>query len=238
MKGLYLISFMLLGGLFCHAQLVYSDSLIMAAENGDADAQCRLGNCYMYAEDDEQRELYSNRQDAVYWWKQAAEQDQPEALYNLAFNEDLYIDYLKSARYLRRAVEGGFNPAFHELALLYSQGMGVVYSPLKAIQYFTISAQNGNPKSAYELGRILLNEDYTDQIDPLIYYCFFIAHQMSKRAMLYSEGELHPVSQYWQNVFIKDLNQAAQKLDPEEIKRLQALAHDWLAEYMLDEEDL
>lgn len=238
MNRLILVTLLLVTMMYCHARLAYSDSLLQAARSGDPEAQCRLGCLYRFGEDDEENAFYPNYADAAHWWNLAAEQNNPEAIYNLAMYED-YIspDFLKRARYLRRSAEGGFAPANHELGMLYAQGLGVVYNPQRAIQYLTLSAQSGNPHSAFAIGQLLLEAPHgDDKVDGACLW-FQIARLMSWNALVYEAGTYSPVGEYFTLLIDKAIKPLEQRLRPEELESIHARIQDWLCQFQNREEE-
>ena len=79
---------------------------VKAAEMGDADAQCDLGNCYYYGEG-----LPENYERSVYWYEKAAEQGNVRALYNLGnsyyYGEGVARDEKLAIAYYDRAASLG-----------------------------------------------------------------------------------------------------------------------------------
>lgn len=140
---------------------------LAAAEQGDAEAQTRLGDRYQIglgvARDDTQ---------AAYWYRKAAAQGQAHAQCSLAelyyFGEvriemrkkygsdpdDKYVgervpgDYNQAVYWFRKSAEQGDRRAQNFLAGMYSSGNGVVKDDQRAYFWYLLAAANGYPDSA------------------------------------------------------------------------------------------
>ena len=129
-----------------------------AAEQGDAEAQHRLGR--LYAKRMGVRQDYA---EAAGWYRKAAEQGHTQAQYELG---RLYAQGLgvprsnaEAARWYRRAAENGYAPAQHLLGHLYASGQGLetVYleapEPPPKEQQGASPGQPGSPSDYAEAAR-------------------------------------------------------------------------------------
>ena len=88
----------------------YLDELMMLAQSGDDEAQNTLGELYYYGED-----IETDYEQAVYWFKEAAKQQNPAALYNLGlcFLDGLGIekDETKGIGFIKQSSKLGYKDA-------------------------------------------------------------------------------------------------------------------------------
>ena len=90
--------------------LAYLDDLVMLAQSGDDEAQNVLGEMYYYGED-----IETDYEQAAYWFKESAKQQNPAALYNLGvcFIEGYGVEYdeTKGIGFIKQAAKLGYKPA-------------------------------------------------------------------------------------------------------------------------------
>ena len=84
--------------------VVFSERLLLDAEQGDADAQYNLGKCYY-----EGAGTTQNSDNAVIWWRKAAEQGHAQAQKNLGdcyyYGEAIEKDSVQAVYWLQKAAE-------------------------------------------------------------------------------------------------------------------------------------
>lgn len=105
---------------------------------------------------------------ALEWYRQAAEQDEPEALMALArFAESsLYGMTPDQARpYLERALAAGRADAGVQLAILNLEGIGGERDRERAMTLLETAARNGGPDAAYQAGIVLSDGQYSEPDD-------------------------------------------------------------------------
>ena len=94
------------------------------ANQGDAQAQFQLGWMYSKGEG-----VSEDDQEAVKWYRLAAEQRHAHAQYNLGLMYDsgwgVPKDDKEAVKWFRRAAEMGFAEAQHNLGVMYQKGRGV-----------------------------------------------------------------------------------------------------------------
>lgn len=135
------------------ADLADPNLLRKFAEEGDPDAQYRLGAMY-HAGGPVTRDMA----EAVKWYEKAAEQGVAEAQYNLG---NMYLegngiakDTAKAFIWYEKAAEQGIAPAQYNLGLSYLKGDGNQKSVDKAIPWLKKSAEQGHVEAQFMLGTI------------------------------------------------------------------------------------
>jgi len=100
------------------------ESLGARAEQGDADAQYKLGYAYVFGQD-----VRQNLREALKWFRMAAEQGYPDAQYALGVVYDegkgVLQDYREALKWFRMAAEQGYPDAQYALGVVYANGQGV-----------------------------------------------------------------------------------------------------------------
>jgi TPR repeat protein len=127
------------------------DVLRVKAESGDAEAQSRLGECYLKGEgvpkDDAQ---------AVTWYRKAAEQGLAEAQFYLgvfyAAGKKVLKDSAQAFKWYRKAAEQGHVMAQEELGFSYAGGEGVPKDDIQAVVWFRKAAEQGSLMAQTKLG--------------------------------------------------------------------------------------
>ena len=121
-----------------------------SADEGNADAQYELANCYT-----EGKGVAQSYDKAVYWYIKSAEQNHVGAQYKLA---DCYYYGRGVEQNLEKAIGGyiecavqGNADAQYKLANCYVVGKGKKQSYDKAVYWYTKSAEQGNVVAQYEL---------------------------------------------------------------------------------------
>lgn len=102
--------------------------------------------------------IAENDQNAVYWYRKAAEQGLAEAQYSLG---NMYYDgrgvaqdYSTAAYWYRKAAEQGDAGAQHNLGVMYNNGEGVAQDYSTAIYWYRKSAEQGFAKAQYNLANM------------------------------------------------------------------------------------
>lgn len=120
------------------------EQLQLDAAQGDARAQCELGDCYYNG-----RTLPQDYVEAVKWYRKAADQGFPDAQYALGncycFGRAVSKDNAEAAKWYRKAADRGLAGAQRELGVCYSQGDGVPKDHVEAVKWFRKAAEQGNP---------------------------------------------------------------------------------------------
>ena len=119
-----------------------------AADQGFVAAQANLGVLYA---------LLRRPDLAVQWWQKAAEQEDPEACYNLALaymkGEGVDKDPQQAFPLLVAAAEAGVTAAQSKLGLMYVMGQGVSLDAVEGHKWLFLAAANGDPAAQVNLAR-------------------------------------------------------------------------------------
>ena len=105
-------------------------------------------------------DLYSeNNKGALFWLERAANNDEPEALYQLGvyYEEGVEADLAKAIKYYQRAAELNHADAALELGYIYGEGFGVEQDDNKALFYLKKAAESGNQEVLDELAAMALS---------------------------------------------------------------------------------
>jgi hypothetical protein len=113
------------------------------AEQGDVEAQQRLGLNHFYGQDG----FPQDYETAVYWYRRAAEQGLHRSQHNLAgmyfYGWGVAQCYEQAAFWYGLAAEQGFRYSQTNLGHLYREGNGVPQDYQMALQLFTLAAEQG-----------------------------------------------------------------------------------------------
>lgn len=118
--------------------------LVKAAEKESGYAQYLLAMNFF--------DLYSeNNKEALFWLEKAANNDEPEALFQLGVYYSEGNDLAKSIKYYQRAAELNHADAALELSYIYDEGAIVEQDDDKALFFLKKSAELGNQEAIEEL---------------------------------------------------------------------------------------
>ena len=144
-----------------------------AAEMGDPQAMCNLGNCYYNG----QGGLTKDTSKAVEWYRKAAEKGNPTAMNNLGNCYDygkggLTKDEVKAGEWYQKAAEAGNATAMFKLGLCYKHGLrGLTKDTSKAVEWYQKAAEGGVKEAmlclglCYEYGQGGLTKDETKAVE-------------------------------------------------------------------------
>lgn len=128
-----------------------------AAMRGEAWAQTKLGKIYVGTADDPTRQ-----QRGVELLKQAAEQNDAEAIYMLASlsaaGAGVEQSSVEAFAQMKRAAELGFIDAQFALGTMYFEGLGTAKDDAAALDAFRRAADGGHREAMFAGGRILLSK--------------------------------------------------------------------------------
>ena len=117
-----------------------------AAEQGDAEAQCNLGELYANGTG-----VPQDYEQAVAWYREAAEagNSQGQNALGVMYHNGTGVpqDYAQAVAWYRKAAEHGLALAQKNLGVMYDHGMGVSKSPVIAYALFNIAASKESDPS-------------------------------------------------------------------------------------------
>ncbi len=121
------------------------------AGKGDANAQYRLAGMYATG-----GEIPRNPDEALRWYRRAAEQGHAGAQFNLGLFYGVGLgapkDPVESLRWYRKAAAQGLADAQYSLGSIYEIGSGTPTDFAEAAKCFRLAADQGHPLAQYNLG--------------------------------------------------------------------------------------
>ncbi len=135
-------------------------ALRKAAAQGDANAQYRLGLVYAGAgarwTGPNRYGVLQNFEEAVFWWKKAADQGNDEAQFSLgkahAEGEGVPQDYAEAVRWWKKAADQGNDEAQFRLGVAYAKGEGVPQDYAEAARWYRKAADQGGVEAHAMVG--------------------------------------------------------------------------------------
>ena len=119
-------------------------------------AQYNIGLCYEYG-----RGVTQNYNEAVKWYRKAAEQGNASAQNNLGgcyYNgRGVTQDYYEAVKWYRKAAEQGDATAQNNLGTCYEKGRGVTQDYNEAVKWYRKAAEQGNANAMSWMGYIFEN---------------------------------------------------------------------------------
>jgi TPR repeat protein len=120
---------------------------LVAAEQGNADAQFNLGIMYDNGED-----VPQDHAEAARWYRRAAEQGHAGGQFNLgtmyAFGEGVPQNDVEAMKWYRLAANQGNTRAQFNLGFMYGNGEGVPRDLILAHMWSNLAAKRGDPRAA------------------------------------------------------------------------------------------
>ncbi|MEE3608312.1 tetratricopeptide repeat protein [Avibacterium paragallinarum] len=149
--------------------------LINKAEQGDATSQTRLGGHYLI-------EKHQDIEKALYWYKKAAAQNQPIAIYKLGeiyeFGKGVNKDLKEAFKWYLKGAKLGEIEAIISVAYAYYMGRGIEKDMKKAFYWFTKATERGRENST--LGVFYLYGIGTEKDEKKAFENFLKASQVRK----------------------------------------------------------
>ena len=135
--------------------------LNVAAEKGNKNAQCRLGQILIYGRGGVERDP----QKGYHWLTFSAQQGYTPAIYILAELNLLYTNSNQEAmrmglNQLTQCIKESYPPAFMLMGQCYLEGRAVVKDNAQAVKFFQLSAEHGNINA-----ELLLAKLYTGEVE-------------------------------------------------------------------------
>ena len=123
----------------------------ISAEQGDVNAEARLGNMYFYGEG-----VPQDYAEALLWYRKAADKGEAKAQYAIGYMFELGqgepVDYAQAAVWYRKAADQGYSKAQVGLGSMYYKGRGVPQDRSEAARWYRLAADQGLPRAEYDLG--------------------------------------------------------------------------------------
>jgi TPR repeat protein len=139
------------------SQKDYNEAFVeyqLAAEQGHAEAQCKLGVCYFRGQG-----VTKDEAAAVKWYQKAADQNFPLANYFLGASyfhgKGVATDLAKGVELQRKAAEQGIVPAQYYLGTYYLNGVGVPKDLQEALKWFQKAAEQGDLDAKKQVGALI-----------------------------------------------------------------------------------
>ena len=155
------------------------DSVISAAEKGNADAQNCLGEMYCLGED-----VAEDNEKAAHWFLSAAEQGNADGQDNLGYmyQNGLGVakDDEKAVHWYRLAAEQGLANAQNNIGFMYHNGLGVAKNNEKAAKWFRLAAEQGDPGGQHNLGDMYQKGLGVSKDDEMAAHWFRLAGEQGK----------------------------------------------------------
>ena len=125
------------------------------AEQGNAEAQFRMGRLYDYVQQ------YQDLQEAIRWYRLAAEQGLPAAQNSLglrySIGRGVPHDYKEAVRWWLLAAEQEFAEAQYWLGVSYEEKRGVPEDYKEALRWYRLAANKGSVAAQHRLGLAYAN---------------------------------------------------------------------------------
>lgn len=196
-----------------------------AAEQGDSEAQLRTGIILLGQAVEQSLAERHNPDDsplqseALYWLQRAAEQDNPEAQYDLG-RRLLHHDAKAALAWFERAAKRDHDMAQFELGEIYRQGKGAPAgaNQAAAFKWYLLAARRGNSPAQAKVGEFLYAGTGTPQDPVKAYEWLTLAGAQPAR---------HPgIDEYNKRLTaVREL--AAAQLTPQQISAAQRSAAKW-----------
>lgn len=160
------------------------DYFQLAAEQGNADAQFKLGMLLYHGEGVE-KDLVQ----AFKYWQLAANQGHRIAPFNIGscyFNgKGVEKDLVQAFEYVKLAADGGYINAQFKLGMLLYKGQGVNKDKALAVNHWQIAADQGHIKAQFKLGKCYARGKGVEMNEELAFkYYKLAAYEGHERAQL------------------------------------------------------
>jgi len=146
-----------------------AEMLIRSSFQGEIESMNLLSNLM-----DQQKLSLTNRSEEIVFYRFAAEKGVVSAMnafsLMVAFGIVTLEDDRFVAKYLKIAADNGEDIARLEYGDFLLQGKGVPKNPQLAYHYFKLSADSGNPESAYKCAKVLIHVLKSKNSDEILYY--------------------------------------------------------------------
>ena len=167
----------------------YQEALALfqiSAEQGNADAQCALGNMYSNGEG-----VPAEDQIAIHWYELAANQGHTESQMRLGRIYFARSDYANAAEYSLLAAAKGEPNAQNLIGVMYANGLNFEQSYEKAARYYTMAASQGLGKAQANLGILYYHGQFFEQSYSMAAEWFLKAAEQNDANAQYYLGMLY-----------------------------------------------
>ena len=131
------------------------DELKLLANQGDIDAQNKLGAAYFNG-----KGIEKNAAEALRWFRQSAEKGYAKAQYNLGVmyyvGQGVPQNHAEALNWFSKAARQGLADAQYNLGVMYYQGAGIPQNYQEAFKLYSQAAQKGHALAQYNLGLMYL----------------------------------------------------------------------------------
>lgn len=191
------------------------------AEQGDAEAQYRLGMAHGYGNG-----VPKDYRKSAEWYQKSAEQGHLDAQEQLAeaydFGRGVPRNYAEAAKWYLKVAEQGRSGVQCRIGTFYENGMGVRQDYAEAVKWYQEAAEGGQDRGMLFLGRM-----YEKGMG--------IPQDLVKAHMWYNLGGTivsnSRMNQEWIDMWVKefreDRDRVASKMTPAQITEAQRLAREW-----------
>jgi TPR repeat protein len=135
-----------------HDLVTLIDDSRLSTEQGSAEEQYRLGTKY--------ESLVRDYPEAVKWYRMAALQRHPEAIYRLCSLSDqgrgILQDYQEAMSWCRVAADHGYSEAMLLLGIYFEKGRGIRSDRVQAYRWYNLAAANGLEEGVRKRNRLAL----------------------------------------------------------------------------------
>jgi TPR repeat protein len=107
-------------------------------------------------------DVIGDKQEAAKWYRLAVEQNNAEAMFNLATlleDGELGEDKPGAAKLYKQAAKKGFTNAQINYANMCNNGWGIPVDKAKAVKYYKKAAEQGDPEGLHHIGTLLYDGD-------------------------------------------------------------------------------
>jgi uncharacterized protein len=131
------------------------DELKLLANQGDIDAQNKLGSAYYNG-----KGVEKNIAEALRWFTQSAQKGYAKAQYNLGVmyyvGQGVPKSQAEALNWFSKAAGQGLSDAQYNLGVMYYQGAGITQNYPEAFKLYSQAAQKGHALAEYNLGLMYL----------------------------------------------------------------------------------
>ncbi len=193
----------------------------LAAEQGHASAQSRLGDFYQFGFG-----VPRDHAEAVRWYRLAAEQGGAVAQFTLgnryATGRGVPLDDIEAARWYQLAAEQGYDVAQYNLGVLYDIGRGLPQNDIQAMRWYRSAAEQGHADAQWNLGVM-----YEAGVGvPQDYVAAYVWFSLSAAGRQNADRN--------RELVIRGRDRVASTMSPDEFAEAQRLTREWNAAHPRD----